>query len=161
MNVEKEIFKDRFEVITFIERDLPNTKYLENDDSKGTSEMFSINYAYSNSILIKQSNFVIKVTARFFIPELEEYLSNYDLNAYDCLVQHNRYDSRCEMVGSHIKHFYFVFSLFFMMKNRAYEGQAEHVYEERTSCFTNRLICKEFEIEKTQRDGIDMCFTTI
>lgn len=163
LNMEKELFKDRFEVITFIEKELEETEYLRNDDSKGTSEIFSINYAFFNSTIIKQSksNFIIKVTARFFIPELEEYLSNYDLNNYDCLVQNDRYNSRCEMVGSHYKNFYFIFCIYFMMKDHRLEGQAEHIYEERTACFRNRLICKSFDIEKTQRGGIDMCFTTI
>ena len=62
LSAEKELYKDRFEVITFIESEQEQAKYLENNNSKGASEMFSINYAFNNSNIIKQSNFIIKIT---------------------------------------------------------------------------------------------------
>jgi hypothetical protein len=159
LNDEKEKYKHRFEVISFLESDLENAKYLENDISKGSSELFSINYAYDNSRLVKQSNFIIKITARFFIPELEEYLSNYDLDVYDCLTQSNRL--RCEMVGSHSKNFAYIFNLSMINKNGKFRDYVEGIWKERTSDFENILICKEFNIETTQRGGLNQTFDTI
>lgn len=156
LNIEKELYKERFEVISFIENDILEAKYLENNNSKGASEIFAINYAYNNSELIKQSNFIIKITARFFIPELEEYLSNYDLNEYHCLTQHSR--DRCEMVGCHSNHFSDIFHI--QLDNRFY-GHIEAIWKERTSNYEKILVCKEFKIENTQRGGVNMFYDTI
>ena len=75
---EKETYKNRFEIISFVEEELEEAQYLTNDNSKGTSEIFSINYAFNHSEIIKNSIFIIKITARYYIPELQEYLSNFD-----------------------------------------------------------------------------------
>jgi hypothetical protein len=93
----------RFEIITFREDELPETEFIRNDNAKGSSEMFSIIYAFNNSKIINNSQFIIKITARFFIPELENYLKMYNLNMVDCLSQNNH--DRCEMVGCHYNHF--------------------------------------------------------
>ena len=103
LNKEKQQFKDRFEVIVFDEKKLDEAKYLKNQWSKGNHEIFAINYAFNNSKMLQSSNFIIKITARFYIPEFEEYLNKYDLNNYDCLVQNDR--DRCEVVGSHKNNF--------------------------------------------------------
>ena len=152
LNNEKEIFKDRFEVITFKESEMQEANYLKNNDSKGSSEVFAIDYAYQHSKIIHSSNFIIKVTCRFFIPELEKYLSNFDLNNYDCLTQNNR--NRCEMVGSHRNNFLFIFGITMF-------SHFEIIWKERTSRFKNILVCKEFKIEKTQRGGVNEIFETI
>ena len=67
----------RLEIIGFRESELAEATYLHYNDSKGASEVFAIQYALSRSRFIheQQTNFVIKVTGRFFIPELESYLS--------------------------------------------------------------------------------------
>ena len=154
LNKEKELYKDRFEVITFNEKEVEDAKYLENNKSKGDSELFSIYYAFRNSNLIKSSNFIIKVTCRFFIPEFEDFLSKYNLNDYDCLTQYDR--DRCEIVGSHYKNFLFIFDI-----NTYDDYYIENVWKKRTSEFENILICKKFEIEKTQRGGVNQQFTDI
>lgn len=159
LSVEKELYKDRFEVITFIESELEQAKYLEHDRNKGASEMFSIDYAFNNSNIIKQSNFIIKITARYFIPELENYLCNYDLNKYDCLTQNTR--SRCEMVGSHIKYFSHIFNISLIDKNNNYVGHIESLWEERTSACEHILVCDPFQIEATQRGGANHKFFDI
>lgn len=155
---EKEVFKNRFEVISFIETEIEEAKYLEYNRSKGASEIFAIHYAYYNSNLIKQTNFIIKITARFFIPELEGYLSNYDLNNYDCLTQFHR--NRCEMVGSHLNNFSNIFNIDLIYKNNESDF-IENIYNERTSNYEKILICKNFEIEQTQRGGVNQCFYDI
>jgi len=156
---EKKYYKNRFEIITYNESKLSECEYLKNNDSKGASEIFSINYAFDNSTITKKSTFIIKITGRFFIPELENYLNNYDLNNYDCLTQNNR--DRCEMVGSNIKNFNHIFNIKLIDLNGNYNGHIENVWKYRTSTFKNNLVCKIFEIEKTQRGGLNSFFTNI
>jgi len=151
LNKEKEVFKERFEFFSINHTNVPNFIRYYN---KGKNELFSISYLYNNSKLIHLSNFIIKVTARFFIPELEDYLKNYDLNTYDCLVQENRH--RCEMVGSHYKNFKHIF--YFDVNENRY---VEDVWLERTSVYNNILKCKTFNIIPTQRGGINEKYTTI
>jgi hypothetical protein len=156
---EKEIYKNRFEVITFVENELEEAKYLKNSASKGLSEFFAINYAFQHSKIIHSSNFIIKITARYFINELEEYLSQFDLNNYDSLTQKDR--NRCEMVGSHYKHFSSVFNSNLTNEENKFYGHVESIWKLRTSNYENNLTCKEFQIEKTQRGGLNHCFSSI
>ena len=153
LDKEKLLYKDRFEVITFNESELEEAKYLSENNSKGASEIFAINYAFHNSKLIKYANFIIKVTARFYIPDLEDFLSKHDLDTYDCLTQHNR--DRCEMVGSHLNNFFHIFNI------KIDHFHIEHVWKKRASQFKNILICDKFEIEKTQRGGLNEFFYDI
>ena len=80
LSSEKDIFRDRFEVISFNERELKQCEYLKNNNSKGASELFAINYAVVNSKIINDTVFLLKITARYFIPELEEYLKSFNFN---------------------------------------------------------------------------------
>ena len=157
LDKEKEKFKDRFEVIVFDDSKLPETLFMRNTPSKGRHEIFAINYAFNHSNLLKTSNFIIKVTGRFFIPEFEEYLKNYDLNNYDCLVQNNR--NRCEVVGSHYKNFLDIFNI--NIHDDINFDYIESVWMGRTSSYTNILICKIFTIDETQRGGLNQRYTTI
>ena len=159
LNNEKEMYKNRFEVITFNEINLEEAQYLKGLSSKGASEMFAINYAYLHSKLIHPSNFIIKITARFFIDELEPYLSLFDLNDYDCLTQQNR--DRCEMVGSHYRYFSDIFNIHLINDKNHYDGHAEDVWKFRTSKCKKILICKTFNINETQRGGVSQKYTTI
>ena len=153
LDKEKQIFKNRFEFISMDENKIDN---FIKSNNKGINEIFAINYLYKNSKLIHLSNFIIKVTGRFFIPELEEYLKNYDLNKYDCLVQNNR--NRCEMVGSHYKNFNYIF--YFHPHMNVIED-LEDVWLKRTSKLNNILICKKFNITATQRGGVNEIYTNI
>jgi hypothetical protein len=159
LNEEKELYKGRFELITFKESELEEASYLKGNDSKGSSEIFAINYAFHNSKIIHTSHFIIKVTGRFFIPGLEEYLSNFDLNEYDSLTQNNR--NRCEMVGTHYKNFDFIFNKNVIDNRNVYTYHIENIWRLRTSKCDNNLVCKEFGIEKTARGGVDQIYTTI
>lgn len=161
LNNEKEIYKDRFEVITFKENELDETKHIKDSKSKGTSEIFAINYAFNNSNIIKnnKTNFIIKITGRYFINELEDYLLSYNLNDYDCLTQNDR--KRCEMVGSHINNFSNIFNMALLDENNKYDEHLENIWKYRTSQYDKILVCKEFNIEPTQRGGFDQVFLTI
>jgi hypothetical protein len=156
---EKEIYKNRFEVITFVENELEEANYLKKTSSKGESELFAIDYAFKHSKIVHSSNFIIKITARYFINELEQYLSQFDLNNYDSLTQQDR--SRCEMVGSHYKNFSSVFNINLINDEKNYYGHIESIWKLRTSKYENNLTCKRFQIEKTQRGGLDQCFVSI
>lgn len=158
---EQKIYNDRFEIITFNEKEVEEAKYLFNIISKGASEMFSINYAFIHSKIIKNTKpiFIIKVTCRYFIPELEEYLKKYDLNNYDCLVQKN--PNRCEMVGSHYNNFNHIFNINLLDENNNYNGLVEYIWKYRTSMYKNKLVCKLFNIEKTCRGGVNEFFEYI
>ena len=160
---ETEKYKDRFEIITFNENTEEKAQYLKNNNSKGDSELFSINYAFNNSNLIHSSNFIIKVTGRYFIPTLEDYLLEFNLNEYDSLTQNNRI--RCEMVGCHYTQFLNIFNADIddIHKNvigYSYAGEVEHIFNYRTSKSKN-LHCNEFQIENTQRGGINEMINSI
>ena len=159
LSLEKELYKDRFEVITFVESELEESKFLIGNTHKGASEIFAINYGFYKSNLTKSSDFIIKITARYFIPELENYLKNHDLNEYDCLTQNTR--GRCEMVGSHSKNFDHIFNLNTFDKNGHYVCHIESLWEERTTEYARILICESFQIDPTQMGGIDQINTTI
>jgi len=153
--VERGKYNDRFEIITFNEETHEKSQYLKHNKYKGASEIFSINYAFDNSKLIHSSNFIIKVTGRFFIPTLEDYLHEFNLNEYDSLTQNNR--NRCEMVGCHYTNFLNIFNC---SDTDKFNGHIENVWKYRTS-IGKHLHCKEFQIENTQRGGLNECFNTI
>jgi hypothetical protein len=154
LNLEKELFNSRFELISFDEKQLPQAKYLQEFQfGKGRHEIFAINYAFNHSKLLKSSTFIIKITGRFYIPEFETFIKNYDLNNYDCIVQNNR--ERCELVGSHIKNCHHIFDV------NIDQEHIENVWLKRTSIYSNILICKIFNIESTQRGGATNIYTTI
>jgi hypothetical protein len=148
--------RNRFEVITLNENDEPSQ--LRNSTSKGASEIFSIHYAFLKSTIIQKSNFIIKVTGRYFIPDLENYLKRYDLDTYDCLTQNNR--DRCEMVGCHYNMFSTIFNIY-LFDIKGYNGHIEDLWKLRTTKCTNVLVCNTFTIEPTFRGGENEVYTTI
>ena len=153
LSEELDMYKDRFEIITFNEQDVPEAEYLLNNNSKGDSELFSIYYAFKNSQIIKNSNsqFIIKITGRFYIPELENYLLNYDLNNYDAIMQNNK--DRCELVGTHVNNFDTIFSREYDDKDKTFRGHVEAMYNYRRSKYEKVIQCKEFNIEPTACGG--------
>jgi len=159
LNNEKELFKDRFEIISYSEGEVEERDWLVSNNSKGESELFSIRYAFKNSRLINKDSFIIKITARYFIPDLEDYLSLFKLNNFDCLVQYDR--NRCEMVGSHYKNMEYMFNKDVLEDIPIFAGHVESIYKHRTSKYKNILISKTFQIEKTQCGGINNFFTEI
>jgi hypothetical protein len=151
LDEEKKKYKDRFQIVTLDETIEP--VHLRNDASKGASEMFSIHYAFTKTLI--RSSFIIKVTARFFIPELEDYLSQHDLSRYESLTQHDR--DRCEMVGCRPDHFHRIFNI--VLDDIDYDGHIEDIWKARTS--KGNLVCQPFQIEPTLRGGYNEVYTTI
>jgi hypothetical protein len=153
---ENELYKNRFEIISYNENELEESKYLLDNISKGDSEIFSINYAYRQSKLIKEIKpiFIIKITGRFFIPDLEEYFKSYDLNNYDCLSQH--YMLQSEMIGSHYSNFDYIFSTDTHNSRYTEVDFIETVYFDRKNNCKRILVCKLFDIEETQTGSNDV-----
>ena len=51
---------------------------LDKLEAKGQHEMYSIQYAIQNSKFIKESDYIIKLTGRYFIPEFENKIIEID-----------------------------------------------------------------------------------
>ena len=149
---ELEDYKNRFEIISFNETLLETCAYLNGNNSKGASELFAIHYAIKNSYILQNNiNFIIKITGRFFIPELEEYLKEFNMDEYDGLTQNN--NGSCEMVGSHIKNIDIMFNPSPVNKYGFYEAHVEIIYQFRGEQFSKMLRCKQFQIVPTIRGG--------
>jgi hypothetical protein len=159
LNEEKEKFKDRFEVISYVESELESADFLKGNPYKGASEVFAIEYAYNTSPLCQASDFIIKITGRFFIPSLESYLKQFELNQYDVLTQNKT--CRCEMLGCHKNHFHTIFNTHLINEHGEYNGNVEDIYQYRCRLFQNKIHCSEFPIEGTQRGGINEVFYNI
>lgn len=159
LNEEKEKFKHRFEIISFNESEIESAAFLKGNPYKGASEVFSIEYAHNMSQLCKSAVFLIKITGRFFIPDLESFLSEYEMNDYDILTQHKT--CRCEMLGCHKKHFSVIFNTSLIGENGEYSGNVEDIYQYRCGLFDKKIHCPEFHIEPTQRGGINEIFYNI
>ena len=129
---------DRLEIISFDEGNSDN-------NSKGASELFSIDYALNHTKF--QYDFVIKITGRYFIPKFEEYLNKINLKNYDGICQFN--PSRCEIVGCSYNKKETVF-------NKICEyNHVEFLYQKRINTLNKVLQMKEHQIEATQIGGLN------
>jgi hypothetical protein len=157
LDAERELYKDRFEIITYNEPDLPEAAFLNGNPYKGASEIFAIHWAKTCTRL--SSPFIIKITGRFFIPGLEAYLETADLENTDVLVQNRT--NRCEMVGCHKDIFDHIFGTHLLNRAGNYDGNVEDVYQYRCEQYSRVIHCPEFYIEPTQRGGINEVFYNI
>lgn len=142
------IYPDRFEIITFNEVEIKEAEYLKDNIHKGPSELFAINYAYTNK---NNTNckFVIKITARYFIPGFEKYLSN--IFNYDGLSQNNI--DRCEIVGASVKYFHNIFNTSLSMYDNVECKHIEQLYKYRVQSLDKILILPVLNIEPTNCGG--------
>jgi len=109
---------DRFEIITFdySKIDKNDNTLLKSMRSKGQHEIYSINYAYKRSKIIKKNNYLFKLTGRYFLPNFEKIINEFNYTQYSYIIQHdsdhvskNKYKGklidkigfpkRCELVG--------------------------------------------------------------
>ena len=144
---------DRFQIISFKENELPEASYLLNNNSKGASELFAINYSFNNCKFKNIKN-VIKVTGRYFIPGFEDYLKEIKMFGDFDIICQNEY-SRCEMLGCNKIHFNNLFSISLQFNDQTYCNHLEDLYIERKNRFDKVLICKPMKIEPTQHGGIN------
>ena len=147
LNREKQVYKDRFEVITFNEETAKGAEYLKAIKNKG---------------LLHSSDHIIKVTGRYFIPGLESYLSRMYLEPYMAIRQMNI--DRCELIGSRKDVFNTIFNLEMLDQTGKYNPHAEDVYKYRMHTLMDQqkvLVLPLFTIEKTQRGGTNEQFNDI
>jgi len=151
LNYEKENFKDRLEVISFNEKELHNEIYLS--QSKGVSELNSINYALNASKLLLTSRFVIKVTGRYYIPSFKNYINELCFDKIDVLFQNTII--RCEIVGCKIEHCREIFRNVFLDKYNydISDLSLEFILFARKQKFKNKFILKKLDINKTLMGG--------
>jgi hypothetical protein len=156
---ELNIYKNRFEIITFKESQTNYSEFQMHLQSKGGLEINSIHYAFNNSKFLSKSLFIIKITGRFFINDFENFINSKDLSKFDCLKQYFNY--RCEIVGTNIKNFNIIFDKNLFINNGIYDYHVENVYAYRFSLFKNVLVCPIFNIEPTQRGGLNEIYTKL
>lgn len=159
LNNEKQTYEHRFEVISFKENELGIARYLQNIPSKGASEIFAINYAFYNSYLREKTNFIIKITGRYFIEQLVDFLNQHDLTKYDAIRQFDK--NRCELVGCRINHFWYVFNIALLSDTNHYDNHIETIWCNRIAKYNNIIRCDLFSINPTQRGGANEIFNTI
>ena len=161
LSEEVEKYRGRFEILSFNGMDEAPEFILTLKD-KGLHELFSINYVLNNSKLC-DSDFIIKVTGRYYIPGLEEYTNTFNLDIYDAIVQ-NGYasNSRCEMIGCQLKQSRSLFSLTVEPEYLRYPyNVVESIYKKRIGEFNKSLECKEFPIESTVCCGNNRIYRNI
>lgn len=154
LNEYKEKYKDRFEVVCYNEKTLAESEHLKSSVSKGQCELFALNYAFEKSKLINESEFIIKITGRYFIGGLEEYIKSKNLNEYYCLHQNDKL--RCELVG--VNRFFFkkIFKRDMLDKYGIFQPHMESFLNNwRDSIIADNKIlqCPIFSIEKTKNGG--------
>ena len=149
---EVEKYRGRFEILSFGMNEAPEFILVSRD--KGLHELFSINYALNNSRLTN-SDFVIKVTGRYYIPEFQEYTNTFNLGLYDAIVQNGHTsNSRCEMIGCHLNKSRDLFNLTIDPEFLSYPyNMVESIYKKRIGEFNRTLECKEFPIDATVCSG--------
>ena len=165
-----EKYKERFEIVSFKESEITDETFdsvgaqavrLQEDylyTSKGTSEMFAIYYAYLNSKLIKTTDFIIKVTCRYFVKGLESFLLKSNIDDYLVLRQNS--PDNCEIVGVNINNFEDIFMpAHFRNSDGKWHHHIENVYKDRilTKFSEDKvLVCDVFQIEPTQQGGCNI-----
>ena len=71
--------------------------YLDNMKSKGQHESYAIKYAYENSKLLQNADYIIKISGRFFIPEFEKIITEKLTNKILFIRQIKTH--KCEITG--------------------------------------------------------------
>ena len=64
LSTELLLYQDRFEIISYNESEIPDLLPLFQNNSKGSSELYAIDYAYNHSKFKLTTDFVIKITGR-------------------------------------------------------------------------------------------------
>jgi hypothetical protein len=152
--IDMDKYKDRFEIISFNELEIDETIFLDNLESKGKHELYALKYACSNSNLIKntQPDFIIKITGRYFISSLENFLSGYNIKNYTGLRQYN--SDNCEIVGFDYNNFIKYVNI---NKDNVdnIEDHVEDYYKRiiESMSIERVIVCPKFMIEPTRNGG--------
>jgi len=143
---ERKKFCRRLEIITFLEGNHTHAAYLSTATSKGWHEFYAINMAMRYSCVLRKSDFIVKVTGRYFVPGLEAILRSKPQNI-KALRQSN--PQRCEIVGASIVEFGKVFYY------RTMKDIVEFEWEERILAYDSKdvLTLPELTIPSTPQGG--------
>lgn len=157
---ELKIFEDRFEIFSFDTKKEKDAEYLFNNKSKGAFELYSIQYAYKKSKILKKSDFIIKITGRYFINKMQDFLNNINIKDYSALRQND--NLKCEIVGTSIQYFNYIFNINPIYKDidgniRSNNAFVERVYKERIDRlpYYKVITCPIFNIDPTQQGGLN------
>lgn len=146
---EKEKYKNRFEVISFDPNKFQEANYLKNNSSKGAHEFFSIDYAIHNSKIIKKTNFVIKITGRYYIDNFEKYINSIE-NFFNYYGLRQYFNGYCVIVGSNISHLNYIFNKNIIINNDV----VEYEWKDRMDKLDNKVLtCPLFKIEPVLQGG--------
>ncbi len=144
----KKIYKNRFEIISFDEKNIKNFNNILNSSSKGDHELLAINYAYNNSNFIKNSKLLFKITGRYYVPELEGLINSINIDDYDYFIQYNKIN--CEIIGTSILNFYKLFKI----ENKQLDQFIEYEYKKRIRADNSKIfILPIFKIKPTIQGG--------
>jgi hypothetical protein len=98
LGVEPSVVPARLEFVLFDERALPAAGSLRKTESKGAHELFAIHKALLQSNTLRSVPFIIKVTGRFFVPDLYQVLVRHRVpNDYNAVRQHD--PDECQILG--------------------------------------------------------------
>ena len=148
----KNIYKDKFEIISFDEKKIISFDNIINSNSKGDHELLAINYANQNSKLINNSDFIIKITGRYFIPGFEKFINSINLYDYDYIKQFNFIN--CEILGSSRKKFN---NLFYIQNKKENEYiELEYLKRVMLDDINKVIIMPIFKIAPTLQGGSGM-----
>ena len=160
-------YENRFELLVFNElTHPPDLQHYIYNNSKGASELYAINYAYNNSKFKNSTQFIIKITARYFVDAFETFLINSNIHTRcknagiidspDMIVAlRQHHPARCEIVGCNISFIPNIFCMGMSDDDGNFYPHVESLYQNRILLLNPKkvLICDEFIIEYTQRGG--------
>ena len=95
------------------------------------------------------SNFIIKITGRYFIPYFKDYLLN--VNQFEGLCQNNI--NNCEIVGCNLDNFEKIFNISLLLPSGYLCNHIEELYTYRISKLDKIFILPVLNIEPTQMGG--------
>jgi len=141
----------RLEIITYSRENIPPDRrnFLENCKDKGNHELFAIDYALNNSVKLRNCEFFIKVTGRYFVPLLDT--MEYE-PALQAIAQHD--PSRCEVLGCRRD----MADRLFSFPSR--DPHIEQTYERRINTFKHARRLPLIHIPRTEM-GSGVCVDTL
>jgi hypothetical protein len=143
---------DSLDIVSFKESEVPEAWYLRENQSKGASELFSINYSLSKSKFKDfKFDYIFKCTGRYFIPGFWDFLKK--LEPFDGFRQHD--PMRCELLGCTPSKFEVLFNRSLQLNDRQYCNHIEFLFQERLDSMDVLYISKKLSIEPTQQGGIN------
>jgi len=139
------------EILAFHESETEYAKVLVGEGNKGVHEFYAIRHAYNKSELLQRANYIVKVTGRFFVPEMRTATAPLCLTGCPFLAVRQNNKNRCQIVGCRWDAFGFVFGVNSHIKN----PHVEDLYRDRILSFSTSevFVLPKLRIPKTQEGG--------